>query len=85
MVLYGPGQKVKQCIEKCHSFGSDRCSIRVNINSLWPSDAIRRQGTESTLAELMLLPDGTKPLHEPMLTCHQLGPMAFIGGHNHEI
>ena len=48
------------------------------INSLWPSD--KEQGTESTL-ELKnwdnigsgngLLPDGTKPLPEPMLTYHQ--------------
>ena len=28
-----------------------------------------------------LLPDGTKPLPEPMLTCHQLGPVAFMWGH----
>ena len=27
-----------------------------------------------------LLPDGTKPLPEPMLTYHQQGPMAFITG-----
>ena len=26
-----------------------------------------------------LLPDGTKPLPEPMFTYHQLGPVAFIG------
>ena len=38
------------------------------INSLWPSDAIRPQGTEWTNG---LLPDGTKPLPEPMLIYHQ--------------
>ena len=27
-----------------------------------------------------LLPDGTKPLPEPMLTYHQLSPLAFIRG-----
>ena len=26
------------------------------------------------------LPDGTKPLPEPILTCNQLGPVAFIRG-----
>ena len=26
------------------------------VNSLWPSDAIRRQGTESTLAQVMMAP-----------------------------
>ena len=31
-----------------------------------------------------LLPDGTKPLPEPMLTYHQYGPVAFIGWHYHE-
>ena len=89
------------------------------INSLWPSNTIRQQGTESTLAQVMaccltapshhlnqswliisevlwhslegiimrrsgLLPDGTKPSPEPILTYHQWGPVAFIGGHYHE-
>ena len=31
-----------------------------------------------------LLPDGTKPLPEPMLTYYQLGPLAFMWGHFHE-
>ena len=31
-----------------------------------------------------LLPDGTKPLPEPMLTNQHLGLMAFIRGHYHE-
>ena len=31
-----------------------------------------------------LLPDGTKPLPEPMLTYHQLGPVAFIWGYYHK-
>ena len=30
-----------------------------------------------------LLPDGTKPLPEPMLTYHQQGSVAFIWGHHH--
>ena len=55
------------------------------VNSLWPCDAIRWQGTESTLAQVTaccLM--GIKPLPEPMLTYHQQGPVAFIGGHYHE-
>ena len=43
------------------------------INSLWLSDTIWRQKSGSTL-----VPDGTKPLPEPMLTYHQQGPVAFI-------
>ena len=31
-----------------------------------------------------LLPNGTKPLPEPMLTYHQLGSVAFIWGHYHK-
>ena len=31
-----------------------------------------------------LLPDGTKPLSEPMLTYHQSGRVAFIWGHFHK-
>ena len=48
------------------------------VNSLWPSDTIWRQRSWSTLAQGNgLLPDGTKPLPEPMLTYHQLGRVAF--------
>ena len=32
-----------------------------------------------------LMPDGTKPLLEPMLTYDKYGPMAFIWGHYHKI
>ena len=32
-----------------------------------------------------LLPDGTKPLPEPMLTYHQSGTVTFIGGQFQEI
>ena len=39
------------------------------LNSLLPSDTIWRQRSRSTLAQVMTcLPDGTKPLPEPMLT-----------------
>ena len=31
-----------------------------------------------------LLPDGTKPLPEPMLTDHQLSPMTFMLGQFHK-
>ena len=40
-----------------------------NINSLWPSYTIWQHRSGSPLAQVMvLLPDGTKPLLEPMLT-----------------
>ena len=46
------------------------------INSLWPSDATWPHWSGSTLAQVMdCLPDGTKPLPEPMLTYHQGGPV----------
>ena len=38
------------------------------VNSLWPSDAIWRQRSQSTLAKVMACCYGTKPLPEPMLT-----------------
>ena len=54
------------------------------FNSVWPNNAIRQQGIESTLAQVMACcQDGTKPLPEPMLT-YQQGPVAFIGGHYDE-
>ena len=31
-----------------------------------------------------LLPDGTKPLPEPMLTVHNLSPVTFISGQFHK-
>ena len=46
------------------------------INPLWPSDATWicvNIGSSNGL-----VPDGTKPLPEPMLTYHQQGPVAFI-------
>ena len=52
------------------------------FNSLWPSDAIWRQRSESTLAQVMA--DGTKPLPEPMLTYHQWGSLRFIWGQFHK-
>ena len=49
------------------------------LNSLRPSDAIWRQWSWTTLAQVMaLLPDGTKPLPEPMLTYHQRGSVAYF-------
>ena len=54
------------------------------VNSLWPSNARWRQKSESTLAQVMaLLPDGTKPLPETMLTDHQWSPVTFILGQFH--
>ena len=54
------------------------------INSLWPSDAIKWKRTVNIGSGNGLLPDGTKPLPDPMLTYHQYGPVASIGGHYHE-
>ena len=60
------------------------------VNSLWPSDFIWQHRYGSTMAHVMawcpysscndLLPDGTKPLHEPMLTNHEWGLVAFPWG-----
>ena len=40
-------------------------------NSLWPNDTIWEQIWVNIGSGNGLLPDGTKPLPEPMLTCHQ--------------
>ena len=51
------------------------------VNPLWPSDAIWEHRSRSTLVQVMaLVPDSTKPLPEPMLTCHQhsLGQMVPV-------
>ena len=50
--------------------------LPIMFNSLWPSDAIWRQIWVNIGSGNGLLPDGTKPLPEPMLTCH--GPVASI-------
>ena len=56
------------------------------VNSLWPSDVIWRQGSlEVDIGSGNgLLPDGTKPLPEPMLTDHQWSPVTFILGQFHK-
>ena len=42
------------------------------VNSLWPSDTIWRQRSGSNIGSGNgLLPDGTKPLPETILTHHQ--------------
>ena len=50
------------------------------FNSLWPSDAIwwHRSVNINISSGNGLLPDGTKPLPEPMLTHHQRGSVAFF-------
>ena len=49
------------------------------VNSLWPSDAIWRQEIWVNIGSGNgLLPDGTKPLPEPILTYHYQGPVIFI-------
>ena len=51
--------------------------LGTNRNSLWPSEDIWWQRSGSTLAKVIdgVLPDGTKPLPEPMLSHHQWGCM----------
>ena len=60
-----------------------RVIMWIILNSLWPSDTIWRHRSGSTLVQVMacLLPDGTKPLPEPMLTYHQSGLVTFTCGH----
>ena len=55
----------------CHNQGL--CVINFNfINSWWPRDSIMWNRSGSTLISGNgLLPDGTKPIPEPMLTNHQ--------------
>ena len=58
---------------------NDRLLFRSQcINSLWPSDAIWRQICVNIGSSNALLPDGTKPLPEPMLTDHKWSPLTFI-------
>ena len=52
------------------------------IISLWPNDAI---WWHTGSGNNDLLPDGTKPLPEPMLTYLQQGPVTFSWGHFNEI
>ena len=54
------------------------------FNSLWPSDAILRQIWVNIGSGNGVLPDGTKPLPEPMLTDHQWSPLTFILGQFHK-
>ena len=53
------------------------CQIILLFNSWWPSDAIWRQIWVNIGSGNGLLPDGTKPLPEPMLTDHQWSPVTF--------
>ena len=63
------------CLEQWWQIENNWC-----INSLWLNDAIWGHRSGSTLAQVMacLLPHGTKPLSEPMLTNHLLSLVAFI-------
>ena len=55
------------------------CQIVISVNALWPSYAIWWYRCGSTLAQVM--PDGTKPLLEAMLTYRHLSTMVFIWGY----
>ena len=58
-----------------------RCSLKYYFNSLWPGDAMWYRRTLSTLVQSNgLLPDGFKPLSEPLLTYRQRHPLASIPG-----
>ena len=50
---------------------------------MWPSDAVGDMDLVNIGSGNGLLPDGTKPLPEPMLTYHQ-GPVTFIWGQFHK-
>ena len=52
---------------------------------LWPSDALCKQRFGVNIGSVNgLLPDGNKPLPEPMLTDHQWSPVTFILGQIHK-
>ena len=81
----------KHCLSQCwfrsmfpyieHNLKSQKCTPCLNLNSLRPSDAIWWQDIWVNIGSGNgLLPDGTKPLPEPMLTYHQWGLVAFIWG-----
>ena len=57
---------------------------RMRVNSLWPCDTIWRQICVNIGSGNGLLPDGTKPLPEPMLTDHHWSPVTFISGQYHQ-
>ena len=63
----------------CHGLAVSIC-LRAALNSVWPSDATWRQRSRSPL------PDGTRPLPEPMLT-HQLhvGPVTLVWEQFHKM
>ena len=59
------------------------CAAR--INSFWPNNAKLWQTWVNISSGNGLLPDGTKPLPEPMLNHHQKGGVTFIWGQFHKI
>ena len=50
------------------------------INPLWPSDSIWLDNSVNIGCGNGMLPDGTKPLLEPMLTYYQWGQVTIIWG-----
>ena len=72
--IMGHGEEVG-CIPRfCEElFGRVESCIgdKVSLNSLWPSDAIWREIWVNIGSGNGLLPNGTKPLPEPMLTYNQ--------------
>ena len=67
---------------RCHRAHYD-VIVMFFINSMWPSDTIWQQMWVNIGSGNGLLPDGTKPLPESVLTNHQWGLAAFISEHFH--
>ena len=59
----------------------DLWRVKSELNSLWPSDTIWWLIWVNIGSANGLLPDITKPLHEPRMTYHKKGSMASISGH----
>ena len=80
------GQEKQAIVSAKYCAGLSTCSNRdrgIYVNSLWPNDAIFMMATQIWVnigSGNVLLPDGTKPLPEPMLTYHQQGLVTFTWG-----
>ena len=84
-ILVNTGPCVTTAIWRCRNpFSQWQRSFQRKLRSHWLKllrqrhVAVVRQGPRSGNG---LLPDGTKPLPEPMLTYHQWGPVTFICGY----
>ena len=84
-VAVGGNVKTELADKKWHASTVDVLSIlslKYFPHPLRPRDAnMAAQISVHTGSGDGLLPDGTKPLPEPMLTCHQWGPVTVTWGH----